>query len=370
MSEPTDDKSGQRLEHLLRQWGVEEASRSAEPPEPPDLRSRRSRPRAVLLRWAPATAAAVLLVAAVGLLLTSSHQADMGLSARSEGPAAAKAQPAERVARLRDELQAARTKLARLHEQQEQHNKQLEAARREYQGRLDELEGTAERLRRQREGLQEREAALELAVADSEEDLRRVREELAGLKQRNRELAAEAEKSEAANKALARARERLEGLRKQYVAETQRLEKSRSQTAEALREGQAELARLKARRRMLLANMQRAYLGVGPDDRVTLEARQRAAKENRLGERCAEVGDLAATEHARKLMDTLQAVLIRLELLDPRSPSEAASFAELLDECDVVAGIDQAMESGREVPAVRSFLLEARVVLMGSVHVG
>ena len=56
------DRPSERLEALLRQWGVDEAAQTAKAhlapsPAPPT-------PRSVLLRWAPAAAAAVLFIAA------------------------------------------------------------------------------------------------------------------------------------------------------------------------------------------------------------------------------------------------------------------------------------------------------------------
>jgi chromosome segregation ATPase len=314
----------------------------------------------MVLRWGPLAAAAALLLAAGAVFYHPRHAAapragesDVAglrqqLDRSREGLAAAEAKLASQARRHEGTLDELRAALARL-EENDKARQQAEAALESLQGRCTRLE--------------EENTALDLALADMQKEFNAANRDLKELKQGSKDILAKAEQLEPTRK-------RLKTVLELYKSETQRLQEMHSEARASLREARQQIQLLKARQAALLADVQGAYLAPARPAEMTLRTRQQAARRSMMVRRCAELREVAGSEDTRRLLDTLEVVLIRLDLLNPDDPDVVRSFAALVRESNLLEEIDDALASGRDVPQVRILLVEARLILMGAQHVG
>ena len=362
-----------RLEAMLRRWGADEAARTTPIGKAP-VRSRRQAVLGALWRrWGPLAAAAVLLVAAVAFFAAS----------RSAGPRSAK--PSAAVDADRNALAE---KLAAL---QAQHKATLEAL---VQAR-NQLEGHAEKTRSIQAECEaakqnERRAQEQLNAAAERLDDLNGKMLLAGEAARKAGLAREAKEAEVAR--LGRALQDAEKLCKDAegkvlaaAEEAEACRKLRDAAVADKRTLENELALVKVHRGAMMRHFQQAYLGLMLEqdkvlreeemepaslDAAGLRARQEVARRSRLIERCARIRSTVQDESTRRLLDKLEVILTRLELLDPKAPSAAQTFASMVLQEDISGQIDKALAEGMEVSGVRAWLFEALLVLTGADRVG
>lgn len=354
----TRDSSPDRLEGLLRRWGVEEAARTTATPPAPAPPERRKRPRRVRLRWLPAAAAAGLMIAGAAMFVAS-------LGERS----AARRQADDD----RREIQALRKDLGALREALSAAQSALGDAGR----RITAIADSAGQFRARAERLQKTAdaRAAELATAGGKlallaGDLQTKTGELAALSDK---LDAQQGKVRAAEKKMAEAEKLANANSRLQQAAQEELRRMRDMHARALaaeRLVRGKLAAESGRLAAMWVDLQNAYLSAAAPHDVALPARQAAARSQHMLARCAALRGAVRDQHTLRLMDRLEVVLTRLDLIDPYPPGQVKAFAELVRKNKLISQIDDALAGGGMNPDVRSWLFEARVILMGADRVG
>lgn len=347
----------ERAEGMLRRWGADEASRKVELPEAPlpagadDGRARTS------WRWAPLVAAMVVLAAGAVLFFAAGREKrSIDLAYRA---ATLKLQ-AEHADRQRIEIELERTR------------RQLRLARGQADRAAEDTETSLARLREKLQGgfatalgvaetqITKLNAALKKQDEAAGVRLDGVKKQLALTGRKLSEAKGHSEKLEADIRELGR----------QLGAEIARLSKSHSEEILRGRKARRDLETLKARRALTWSDVQQAYLSALAPEALGLAARQAAADRSRLLRRCPQLHSTITSEPVGELVERLEVILTRLELLDPYEPGAGESIAALLAGGEVVAQIDEVLASGRESRPVRIWLLEARLVVAGAEHVG
>lgn len=368
-----------RLERMLRQWGADEAGRNASPPAMPALDGAgRSKSRMQgLLRWAPLAAAAILLAASGVVLYVSS------LSERSQKPGDVvgerKAPPAMAstapVGRPTDD-----DRIVELEKQAADLRGQIEAAN----ARLAELPGIAAeagRLRAQIDDLRKRhEAEVTRLTAASEARQLQARKEaqkqaglikLAELKIAELETARRVLQAAADEGALAK--EQVAALHKRLAAAGEELTRRRTaiDAVEAkLAESKGEFQRMAIRQREIVAAFQRTYLASVAPGQTGLEARKTAVRARQMLDRLTKLSGEGRSENTRQLLDRLEAVLTRLDLINADRAADTQSFSRLLGQGDLQRQIDDALAAPDQVADVKNWLFEAKLILMGATNAG
>ena len=145
-----------------------------------------------------------------------------------------------------------------------------------------------------------------------------------------------------------------------------------------------ELAALKLRQRGLMNSFQRLYLssaeaparasGAEPAAAAApgdgLLTRQLTARRNQMLLRHAHLRPSLQTQAAKDLFETLEVLLIRLDVLAAQDARAAESFAALVRQSKLPERIDEVLAAAAESPEVRSWLMEARLILTGADRVG
>ena len=341
------DNSRTHLEQVLRRWGAQEAARSVTIGGAPPAGTAALR----LRRWMPLAAAVAVLAVAVWLLVRSlAFSPNAAPDGRSAGD------PAKlELAKLRLDHQAVMEELRKTQEQLRAQQTQaatqqaITSERQQFQARLAERD---ELLRQAQASL----GQLQAAIAGKEGEIGRLKETLQA----------------AGDKA-----KRFEAAARSAAEENIHLRKSFEQAVAAERKAAAELTAMRAQRAAMLDYFQQAYLSPAPDQpagpaRVTLEkstdgqglrARQEVLNRSRLIERCARIRATVQDQAARDLLDRLEAVLTRLDLLDAKDPSAAEILSSLVRAGDLLGQIDKVLADEQEDPALRVWLFEAMLVL-------
>ncbi|MDY7010861.1 MAG: hypothetical protein SVV80_08945 [Planctomycetota bacterium] len=344
----------ERLERMLRRWGVAESARRVGVPPMPEMTPQR-RWKTILLRWGPPAAAAAMLLVAVGLFVIT-------FTGNDTSPAQ------EDVENLKAELAQVRTELARarkeLETSRENHASELAQLEARFRQEKEKLLGEADRrITALRNNIAQKEARLEQVAGELDKTLKR----LASADAERKRLLKSAQNNERTRIRLAAA-----------VSELDRVNRKYRQVLTDSQKVQSELVALKARNKTVFDDFQRAYLSAAaaaggmenPGRRIDLAVRQSAARGAALLERCAELRSLVPTTDTGRLMDRLEVVLTRLELLNPADVSEAEAFASLVRRGGLVREIDAALSEGRRSADVRTWILEARMILEGAENVG
>lgn len=371
------DNSKDRLEGMLRRWGAQEAVRQANPSPAPagTSESPPAAPRAPgrsVLRWVPLAAAAMLLVAAGGVYLAATMQ-------NSPPPApggAARSGPG-------GELAAQRQEIARLRQQAADWQGRAETAERrvaelaELPRKLQALQATldanstahAEKHRKLADDVKARQAeavALGQAKADLEGKLRAADEKLAAAGKDAKALAEATEEATKARADLAALRARLTAA----ASELQRVTKQQQQAESDATAARRQVAALLARHAEVVAAFQRTYLASIAPGEQGLQARKTAARARHMIDRCATLSSAASDEATKALLARLEAVLTRLDLLNPERPGAEEGFWKLLGRDDLQKQIDQALSAGGQSQDVRNWLFEAKLILSGETRAG
>ncbi len=351
----------ERMDRILRKWGADEASRQVNIPPMPELTPQR-RWRTILLRWGPPAAAAAMLLVAAGLFI----------GGRSGDVTAPVAQEQEDVRAIKMQLVQARTDLqearAALSQADSRHAGEVERLNTEIAAMKKDFQNEKENFL----------AGAEKQIAD----LNRI------VKTQNEKLETITGELEKSGEALAAAKERYDKLiikggkaRAQLaaaVSELGRVGKTYRRTLADSQKVQAELSTIKIRHRSVLANFQRAYLSAAataggmeqPRRRIDLSVRRSACRGAKLLARCAEIRPSVQADPTGRLVDRLEVVLTRLNLLNPADPAEARAFAALVRRGELVKKIDETLATGRQRADIRIWLLETKLVLEGAENVG
>ncbi len=369
MSDKPDNQTD-RIERLLQQWGADEAQRSANPPAMPRLdgthAGRASAGRRVL-RWAPLAAAAVLLAASGVVLYMDSlarpakdHVAPVASGAA--GGLAATQSDAHRIRALQEEsadlrvqLAAANAKAVELSGLESEMSKlqgQLEQSRLDYSKKLARLEATSADEQKARQAQARQLAAARLQVTELETAQRVLQ-------------AASAEGAEA-KKQAADLKLRLAAAGEELTRRRKGEESAEAKLADAHQEAQ----RLELRHREIVEAFQRTYLAsVAPGQRG-LQARKAAVRARQMIQRLAGMSGEVKSDQTRQLLDRLDAVLTRLDLMNANRPDSGESFSRLVSQGDLERQIDAALAAPAQAENVKNWLFEAKLILMGGPDAG
>jgi len=375
----TKDNQGERLERLLQRWGADEAVRRAQPPETPPapaIAERRAGGRSalrVVLRWAPLAAAAMVLAAAVAVVYLPGGRAKRS-SMRAEpsrrppradqGPQVPRAPggEAEVVASLRKQVQDLRSRLS---------------AAEDKAAEIPSLAGQIARLQSvidQRDRAHAEEVGgWEKALAKQQKTRQVQADALAAAKQRIVELEVAERLGRASAAEAARAKSQVEDLRRRLAAAAEELARRRKavEVAEAeLLAARQETQKLKVRHREIVDSFRRTYLASVAPGQSGLTARKTAVRARQMIDRLANLSDDVRGEPTRRLLDRLEAVLTRLELMDTTRPGSLDSFQRLLDQGGLAGEIDAALSAPGQTEDVQNWLFEAKLILTGAPDAG
>ncbi len=402
-----------RLESMLRRWGAEEAARNAQPAAPvirPDeltpsraaaadgtvLASRSASRRPLLAedyvqprrswawRWGPLAAAAAVLVFALGLLLAGplgrlgSGREPLARAPQTDGfgpggrdgsaapgdPAVQQGAPAtvtrpateQQLAELA-ELKHAVAELRDLADRREQSQSQAIAHAAAQDQRVEELTQANGQLAQRLASLQAQYDAKQQTYTQQAAIAQQSADQLATLQKQLDEARKRIEELD-----------RLRGVEVRLAAAVDELTRTQQQRDAALadaRSTEEQLLRARAAMRAAWADMEHAYLAAAAPGLQDLAAYQAAVRNTRLLARAAELRKTVRREGTREILDQAEAALTRLSLLSANDPRARDALTSHLRSRKIVEGIDEALESPETPPAVRSWLVEARLVLGG-----
>lgn len=309
------DKNDPRLEAMLRRWGAEKAAGQADIGAAPAVARRRS-----LWRWLPLTAAAAMLVAAVGFFLAAQEKAN-------RQPAQA-AGSQEKIEALQGELATAKKQVAWLT------------------------------------------AASQPGARPDQQEVQRLHQQLAAAVQiqqsQAKDLSEKQRQLETLGKQLEQAQVNIVKIVSVAKLDQEQLAAARQQLQDQQRQAQQDLAAVRARQAGLLDSFGSAYLSALAPGEKGVAAAQTAMRKAQLLQRLPAVAKRAKTQPGKAALDRVEAALTELDMI--KSPaSEGEKFSAATKKAGVLAAIDKALDE-QEDPAVAAFLLEARCVLAGAQH--
>jgi chromosome segregation ATPase len=151
--------------------------------------------------------------------------------------------------------------------------------------------------------------------------------------------------------------------------ELARLKRSNDDWAKKVQAAQDELAAAKALAARDFEQSQAAYLAAAAPTERGLKARQSASKRARLVQRVTALRRGDPPQAAVALLDRLEVVLTRLDMIDPSESRSTRGFVKLLDNGGLVQKIDAATTIPSATPELLSVLAEAKLVLAGAENV-
>lgn len=357
-----DNDNQPRIESMLRQWGSQEAIRQQELPPPPQAQ-RPARHR--LLRvMGPLAAAAALLIG--GILLGNLRPWPAG---PQRDDAALRTQVktlGDQLAQVRGELEASQQDLAAASKRAK--------VQEQLQGEFDRLAADLTAARAEVAALQKKadESALAAQTAtDEAKDLRMA-------------MATSAAETQAAQQKVLDMTQTMTQQGRRLAAAAEELSRVRGGTEQAdatLRKAQDDLTSLRSQQDLMFGDLQRVFLSAGAlsqdgpagatgaDQGDSLRVRQLAARSARLIERCADVRAGVRSANVKLLLDRLEVVLTRLDMIHADSAIDARAWSALLDDGQLVQEVDKALAAPAESPAVRVWLMQAKMVLAGVQYV-
>ncbi len=350
MSEESDSPKD-RVERLLRQWGTVEAVREATA-RATQAPLRRTAGHLAVLRWVPVAAAALLLVAAVGVFVASRvRQApEPVLALREATPPQEIKELHTELAHVQDELRRSQSALTKAKRELAVQADRLKAALAHFEEEKADLIARAEQERTElRQSVTEKESQLNAALA---------------------ELKDARSRTETTSQQLASSREELVEARKQFAAQTEHLRAMHSQAVAARREVEIQLTSLRDQQAEMMTNFRALLLAVASSSQSRLHALRAPATHSRLIQRCAALRGAAHSETTRQLLDKLEVVLTRLDLLDAQDADAVASFARSVRRAGLLQQIEDVLAATEEGPEVQTWLFEAQLILIGAARVG
>lgn len=345
MSEDRELTDG-KMDRLLRNWGAEEAVRQARVDylRPP---VRRVAPAPSLWQWLP-LATSLVLVGGAGALLFLTRTAASSSAAEVER-LREEIKSAERkwksAAEALSELRADRDRLA---DSAAESHKLLVVAQEELRAKASELADQAARLAVVTEQVRE----MMRTLAETDTALKAAREQLNLREQEITELRRKAENA-------GRAQEEVSRLRAQVVQQNESIS-----AATADKENLASrVSALQAERDVMRTMLHRLYIAAAGAGATGTPALQTVMRHNRLIERFAEFRSTIRSPEVRKLADQVEIALTRLALLTPTRLSDVDSMASFVAQTNLCARINDVLAAAEEPAMVRSWLLEAQLML-------
>lgn len=350
------NNSDDRLERLLRQWGNRQAVEQAGAP-PAGAHRWRGSVVAVIGRWAPLAAAAVLVIAAAGLFSMSRHNDQRAGMASEDAaqPVIVPPTPSQEADFDKDE---ADKQIAMLTVQLAE----LEFARAGEQAKYQRLAGETQRFKQQ------------LADADRQltEETQRLEQQLLDADQQLTD----------AEKEMAALRRQVELEQQELLALVDQANEDAAMQAEAFRQARLPAASLHVapapvdsapdvseaepatEQPVLSADIVALYLSIAAPGQEGMLAVQSAATNRGLTDRCMTLRQQTEDQATRHVLDRLEVVLTQLEMLDPDDERAAAALVELTKAQQMREMLTEAVgRSGDDER--RQFLLEVQLIFLG-----
>lgn len=375
-----ETKPDERLERLLRRWGANEAVRGADVSGLPAPRSSAVR-TGWLWRWMPLAASIVLLVGALALFF-----ADYGPTptvAKAPSPAAM-----AQIKKLQAESEELKTDLAAAREQVTAMERdlaetaKLRADLARATGQLDVMKdqiALTEKLHADLANARKRLAKSEAELAEATIQLYG-KDKFSGNGRNTATLQAALHKAQSAlaekqawfkaeiarvgrdksipavemEKIIAkRVDKALKELDRDWTRQQKQMAELKKQLAEVTRERTAAHELL----------LQRAYLSGAAPGKEGYEARQHAARDKLLLDRCAELRPKLTSAEQRNAFDAIEVLLTRLDLLDVHDEAAVEPFRALVKQVDVRKTVTAAWETEGADLVVNRWLQEITFLL-------
>lgn len=374
MTEKSDNQTD-RLERMLRKWGADEAERNAVPPAMGGREGEPARSTSTMrhvLRWAPLAAAAMLLAASGVVLYMGGHMQEPASLDR-----AAKEPPAPGMPNTAPPgVQPEDDRIRKLEQEAGDLRRQIEVAN----AKVAELTGLAVDAGKLRGQLDEfrkqHEADVVRLTAAAKAEQRKALDQAGKLEAATLKIA-ELEVGRRVLQATAGeagvAKEQVADLRKRLTAAANELTRRRKaeEAAEAkLAEARLESKRMAMRHREIVDAFQRTYLASVAPGQTGLEARKTAVRTRQMLDRLAKLSGDVSSDGTRQLLDRLEAVLTRLDLVDAGRAGDAQSFSRLLGQGDLERQIDSALAAPGQAEDLKNWLFEAKLILLGGANAG
>ena len=392
-----ETKPDERLEHLLRRWGANEAVSGADvsgltAPQPSAVRSQ------WLWRWMP-LAASLVLVAGAATVFFADHEvsSDAAPAPRTSPAATAQIEKLKaEAAKLRTDLAAAMDQLAAMEVELAQTAKlraDLARAKKQLAKSEAELaEATIQLYGKEKSGENGRNvAALQAALHKAQTALNEqeawFKSEIARMGREKSVPGAEMEMiiAKRVDKALkeldrdwtrhqkkmAELKKQLVEERKTHVEEATALRVAREKTRIQMTEMRTDLMeRIEILvhagsdiQREMLQWFRHVYLSAVAPGKEGYAARQHAARERRLLERCAELRLTQRSVEQRKAFDRIEALLTRLDLLDVHDEAAVERFRALVKRVVPMTQMGILRAPERATPDIGNWVLEVTLVL-------
>ena len=147
--------------------------------------------------------------------------------------------------------------------------------------------------------------------------------------------------------------------------EVAKLRKQYDETVAAGRATTSALDQLRLRQAALWSDMERAYFASTAPRLTGLKAMQVSIAQSHFNERIAQARKAVRGDSARKLLDRVDVVMARLEMLELGNFDTEGAFRDMVRKGDLAKQLEAALESQGESPEVRGVLFEARMILGG-----
>jgi chromosome segregation ATPase len=235
---------------------------------------------------------------------------------------------------------------------------------------IDKLQGRLEQLRQEHAA---KAARLEAATAKARKALKEQADQLDVTKLRITELETARRELQTAAAEGAEAKKQAADLKQRLAAAGQELTRRRKaeEAAEAkLAETRQESQRLELRHREIVEAFQRTYLASVAPGQSGLEARKTAVRARQMIQRLASLSGEVKSDQTRQVLDRLEAVLTRLDLMNANRPDSGESFRRLVSQGDLERQIDAALAAPGQAEDVKNWLFEAKLILMGGSNAG
>ena len=354
-------KDNSKLEETLRRWGAQEAAAKVKLPSG-HVGGGQNR---ATFRWAMLSAAAAAVIALAFWL---------GSLTTQRGPEDPDSQ--EKLAKVQEDSTKFYTQWKDSDKQLREQTARAENALKEVQAlkaqsaapnaRIDELQRMVEELRKnldqEKEQLRVTLAALEVAKKPAPHDATTHPEAPPPM---TRDAVALQEK-------VIRLEAKVENYEDRVAAATSelaRLRQSNDDWAKKAQAAQDELAAAKLAAARESEQSQAVYLAAAAPTDHGLKARQSAAKRARLVQRVTALRRGDPPRAVVPVLDRLEVVLTRLDMIDPNDVRAARSFVKLLDNGGLIQKIDGAMAAPSATPELLSVLAEAKMILAGAENV-
>jgi chromosome segregation ATPase len=235
---------------------------------------------------------------------------------------------------------------------------------------IDKLQGRLDQLRQEHAA---KAAGLEAATAEERKARQEQAKQLDAAKLRVAELETAQRVLQTASAEGAEAKKQAADLKQRLAAAGEELTRRRKaeEAAEAkLAETRQESQRLELRHREIVEAFQRMYLASVAPGQSGLEARKTAVRARQMIQRLASLSGEVKSDRTRQLLDRLEAVLTRLDLMNADRPDSRESFSRLVIQGDLERQIDAALAAPGQAEDVKNWLFEAKLILMGGSNAG